>query len=178
MYSKSDPKRNVLAKTLAKLMARKRSPILQRRLDELTANAHQTPTKAAARGGKQKGRKLKADALLSSLREEHHEWCMRNYPSYSKEERQARFDRGQPAQQKTHPYPGLANLGNTCYVSAVCQALLHCDAARSWLATGIEAASVADDEAREFLKELQKLGRTLLHGIAIGLTDATVHFDM
>ena len=152
--------------------------MLQKRLDELTEKLRKTPTKAIARGAVHKHRKRIEDDLLSRLREEHHEWCRLHYPSTTKEERDDRFCRGQPKRQQIYPYPGMANLGNTCYLNAVCQCLFHCDASRNWLRNGIEASSIADEDPREFLTELQRLGGNLADGVPTGLTDQRCRFDV
>ena len=63
-------------------------------------------------------------------------------------------------------------------MNAVCQVLLHCDAARNWLRNGLEVASVAEEDSRDFAKELQNLGRTLADGCATGLTDQRCRLDV
>ena len=102
------------------------TPILQRRLDELSTKSHKTPTKATARGAVARDRRRRRIALLSNQAEEHRDWCQLHYPALTQEELDDRFQQGQPSGVVAQPYPGLANLGNTCYVNAICQALLHC----------------------------------------------------
>ena len=51
-----DREQTLLAKKLIKLLSKNpKSPMLQRRLAQLQENAHQTPTKASQRGGKELG---------------------------------------------------------------------------------------------------------------------------
>ena len=52
------------------------------------------------------------------------------------------------------PYPGFANLGNACYVTAVLQCLLHCADSRQVLldlpaSSDADVANDADDDFRE-----------------------------
>ena len=63
-------------------------------------------------------------------------------------------------------------------MNAVYQCLLHCDASRNWLRNGIEASSVADEAPREFLTELQNVGRSLADGVPTGVADERCRFDI
>ena len=103
---------------------------------------------------------------------------MLHYSDLTEEQLHARFVRGRPTRQKNHPYPGLANLGSTCYVNGVCQVLLHCDASRNWLRHGIEASSVAEENPRKFLNELQNLGEILADGCPAVLGEHRSRFDV
>ena len=51
-----------------------------------------------------------------------------------------------------------SNLGNTCYLNAVCQVVFHCDAARNFL-------RVADDDSTQLVQELQSLAQKLADGL-------------
>ena len=177
--TKGDKEEYKVAKKLRNIQSREHlTPILQRRLDELITSSHKTPTKAAARGGVVRQRRHRRIALLSNQAEEHRDWCQLHYPALTQKELDDRFQQGLPNGVVAQPYPGLANLGNTCYVNAVCQALLHCDAVRNWLATDNLASSVAEDDARDFLKALQNLSHTLQHGIQAETRDPPVRFSV
>ena len=115
MQSREDLKQKALAKRFQNLRTKTMSPMLQTCLAELTATTHQTPTKAAARGAKQKHRKQAALVLQAKVEEAHKDWCVRHFPDDDP------LAKPSPHLQKHHTYPGLANLGNTCYVNAVCQ---------------------------------------------------------
>ena len=168
-----------IAKKLRRLQDKEHlTPILRRRIEELNDKSRKTPTKAAARGAVVRHRARRRIALLSNQAEEHREWCRLNYPALTQQELDDRFQRGVPNALVTQPYPGLANLGNTCYVNAVCQALLHCDAVRNWLATDNLASGVAEDDARDFLKALQNLSHTLQHGVQADTGDPPVRFSV
>ena len=80
--------------------------------------------------------KRAATAFLQRLNEEHEEWCGLRFSSLEGSKRP-------PELQEKYPYPGLVNLGDTCYLNAVCQVLLHCDAARIFLRSGAEVGSKA-----------------------------------
>ena len=83
---------------------------------------------------------LAATAFLQRLNEEHEEWCGLRFSSQEGSKRP-------PELQEKYPYPGLVNLGDTCYLNAVCQVLLHCDAARIFLRSGAEVPEDADADA-------------------------------
>ena len=179
VHSKDDVEQNTLAQRLRRLQAKdKKSPMLQKRLVELSSTVLDTPTKKKARGAVYKLRKQKVAELVENVVKEYDEWCKFHNPLLTQDERKDRFDRGEPVLQRANPYPGLANLGGTCYANAVCQALFHCDAARNWLRTCIEAASVADESPREFVQALQNLAEALIDGVSTGQADQRCHFDI
>ena len=132
MHTKDDKEQTLLAPKLDNLLRKDpKSPRLQRRLAQLHENAHQTPTKACQRGAKQRDKKREASAFLQHRKEEHEEWGGLRFSSHEASKRP-------PELQQKYPYPALDNLGNTCYVNAVCQVLFHCDAARNCLRSGVQ----------------------------------------
>ena len=177
--SKDDVEQNALAHRLRRLRAKEpKSPMLQKRLVELSSTVHETPTKKKARGAVYKLRKQKVAELVENVVKEHDDWCKFHNPLLTEEEREDLYGRGEPALQRANPYPGLANLDSTCYVNAVCQALFHCDTARNWLRNCTEAASVAGEPPREFVQELQNLAEALIDGVWTGQADQRCHFDI
>ena len=168
MHRNDDKEQTLLAKKFAKLLHKDpKSPMLQRRLAQLQENAHQTPTKASQRGAKATNTKRAASAFYQRLKEEHEEWCGLRFSSQE-------GSRRPPELQEKYPYPGLVNLGNTCYLNAVCQVLLHCDASRIFLRRGFEVpegspASVADEDSEGLSRGLQNLAENFVDGFPIEL---------
>jgi len=75
MQSRDDQDQLLLARRLNRLQQKKnKSPVLQKRLEELFAGFHRTPTKATARGAMHKLRKSQAHDMLSRLHDEHVHW--------------------------------------------------------------------------------------------------------
>ena len=141
--------------------------MLQKRLAQLQESARETPTKASQRGAKTTNRKRAASAFLQRLKEEHEEWCGLRFSSQEGTKRP-------PELQEKYPYPGLVNLGNTCYLNAVCQVLLHCDAARNFLRSGVAVpegspASVADEDSTDLVRELHSLAENFVDGFPTAL---------
>ena len=64
-----------------------------------------------------------------SIRSNHEKWCDDHLPpgrlQHPVRPILCRLDGG------ANPYPGMSNLGNTCYLNAPLQCLLHCGAARA-----------------------------------------------
>ena len=65
-----------------------------------------------------------------ALLTQHREWCEERDVHDGDRWRQPALHRSRGGQ---HPYPGLSNLYNTCYLNAPLQCLLHCPAARAVL---------------------------------------------
>ena len=176
MHTKDDKEQTLLVKKLDNLLRKDpKSPRLQRRLVQLHENAHQTPTKACQRGAKQRDRRREVSAFLQHLKEEHEEWCGLRFSSHEASKRP-------PELQQKYPYPGMVNLGNTCYVNAVCQVLVHCDAARNCLRSGVQVpegspASVADDDSAALVLELQSLAQNFADGFPTELPGQRCRVD-
>ena len=174
--ARNDATQRSLAMKLKRLEGKaSKEPMLGAQLAELKSNVHNSPTKPAARGAKQKAKCRAADDLFQRLREEHEEWCGLHFPSQERSKRQ-------PEPQEKYPYPGLVNLGNTCYLNAVCQVLFHCVAARKFLRSGVEMpeaspADVADDDSATLLQELQSLAQNLADGFPTELPGQRCHVD-
>jgi len=176
MQRKDDKEQTLFAFKLDKIMRKDpKSQMLQTRLAQLLENAHQTPTKACQRGAKQRDRGRAAPAFLQRVTEEHEEWCGLRFSTHEGSKRP-------PELQEKNPYPGLVNLGNTCYVNAVCQILFHCDAARNCLRSGVEVpegspASVADEESADLVQELQSLAQNFADGFPTELPGQRCRVD-
>ena len=65
-----------------------------------------------------------------TLLTQHREWCEERDVHDGDRWRHPALHRSRGGQ---HPYPGLSNLCNTCYLNAPLQCLLHCPAARAAL---------------------------------------------
>ena len=74
-------------------------------------------------------------------------------------------------------YPGFGNLGNTCYLNAVLQCLLHCSKVRDFLAHLMEAGSVALDGS-PLLGPLCSLTQSYVYGLEVEGLEARVKYDM
>ena len=176
IQSKDDAEEYTLANRLRRLEAKERkSPMLQMRLAQLQETAPHSPTKASKRGAKEKNTKRQAAAFLQRIKEEHEEWCGLHFSSQERSKRP-------PELQEKYPYPGLVNLGNTCYLNAVCQVLFHCDAARNFLRSGVEVpevspASVANDDSTHLLQELQSLAQKFADGFPTELLGQRCRID-
>ena len=81
-YLRDDKEQYALAKRLDRLLCKERkSPMLQKRLKQLTENAHITLTKAAQRGAVRRDRNRAASAFEQRLQDEHEEWCVLRFKS-------------------------------------------------------------------------------------------------
>ena len=152
--------------------------MMQQLLDGLLATAQETPTKKSSRGAAKRDRQRATNAFLQHLIDEHREWSVLHFVSQENEKRG-------PELQARYPYPGLVNLGDTCYVNAVCQVLFHCDAVRAHLRSGVEdvaaqasPADFADDECAPLVNELQSLARNLVDGFPTDLPGQRCRVDV
>ena len=121
---------------------------------------------------KEQHAKRAATAFLQRLNEEHEEWCGLRFSSQEGSKRP-------PELQEKYPYPGLVNLGDTCYLNAVCQVLLHCDAARVFLRSGAEVPgdADADEDAEGLSRGLQNLAQNFVDGFPTGFPGQRCHVD-
>jgi hypothetical protein len=82
----------------------------------------------------------------------HRERVCQRLPANWQERPEPQFQVGKGGR---YPYPGLSNLGNTCYVSAVLYCLLHCEPARVYLRS--MASDGQDETTRAFREQLGRL---------------------
>jgi ubiquitin C-terminal hydrolase len=75
----------------------------------------------------------------------------------------------------SNPYPGLCNLGNTCYINAVLQSLLHCGSARRYLMNMTNA--LQEKTTNDLRRELSTLVRTCFLGQSSDDGDKPMAFD-
>ena len=73
-----------------------------------------------------------------------------------------------------HAYPGLLNLGQTCYLGSVIQCLIHCGAARAVLQD--QPAAAPQDGVATLPLALQSLAAECVHGVSLP-TDAGLRPD-
>jgi hypothetical protein len=64
-----------------------------------------------------------------------------------------------------HAYPGLLNLGQTCYLGSVIQCLIHCGAARAVLQD--QPAAAPQDGVATLPLALQSLAAECVHGVSL-----------
>ena len=75
----------------------------------------------------------------------------------------------------TSPYPGIANLGNTCYFNAPLHCLLHCGAARAQLGL-LEPGPQGPDAS--FLLELRRFVKQFSRGEDLEGFESPVMYDV
>ena len=172
---------NKLADRRRKLVAKpdsEKPPHIQKLLGEITALARTayfvSPTKTRVASSQQsmaatkKAMSQRAQILVADQVQEHATWCIVHGFDPESE--------GQPEPQKHQPYPGLINLGNTCYLGAVVQCLLHSGPVRTRLLSLTNAA--ADGAAVALFKaDLQSLSDAMVNGVSVADHEERVKFD-
>ena len=118
-------------------------------------------------------------ATIQKLEADARDWELADAPVAATEQRmQAEHDawcRGQRRDPEPRPllrreagkhaYPGLLNLGQTCYLGSVIQCLIHCGAARAVLQD--QPAAAPQDGVATLPLALQSLAAECVHGVSL-----------
>ena len=166
-----DFRQDSLAKKFYKLRARAFlcSKHIRDLLQEISTRARVEATGYALREERRSAKRNFQEVLEQKI-QAHTEWCKHRWPD--------EYDsRRLPEAQGAQPYPGLVNLGNTCYLGAVLQCLLHCDPCRAHL-LALLPTEEAGEIAAAFCRELQSLTQHLVLGVEVPHTQLTMKFDV
>ena len=166
---------NVLARRFQRAQQQKLTPNEQSLLDQVI----QWRRPAENAGAKKTRASFALKHFERTLQTAHVDWCSSNRPRVAQPGRGPEVQRA-PGVGATfagqYAFPGLANLGSTCYLSSVLQCLLHCGATRGRLLA--YEANADDSPVCAFRAELGRLARACVSGVAVDGVAQPAQFDV